>query len=332
MRTIGYGVIGLGFFGEKHAEVAACLPNVALRAVCTRREQRRKEIQSRLGVPSAYADYRDLLADPEIEAVSIVTHVDDHVAPAVAALRAGKHVLLEKPMARTVAECERIIAAAEKADRILMVGHICRFNPRYALARERIAAGELGRIVSLYARRNIPAARSKSVLEKIGPLLGDGIHDTDLMLWMTGARIESVYAQTLSVRKLKNPDLGWAMYRFQGGAIGVIENVWFLPEGTPFRIHEQFEVIGTEGAIYIHGGDMNLVVQSEQGIDFPDTLYWPTIHGEPAGALRTEMSYFVDCVAKGKKPTVVTPGEARAAVHAASAAEKSARSGKVVKL
>ena len=332
MRTIGYGVIGLGFFGEKHAEVAACLPNVSLRAVCTRREPRRKEIQTRLGVSRSYADYHDLLADPEIEAVSVVTHVDDHVAPAVAALKAGKHVLLEKPMARNVGECDRIIAAAAKSERILMVGHICRFNPRYAVARERIAAGELGRIVSLYARRNIPAARSKSVLEKIGPLLGDGVHDTDLMLWMTGTRVESVYAQTLSVRKLKNPDIGWAMYRFRGGAIGVIENVWFLPEGTPFRIHEQFEVIGTDGAIYIHGGDMNMTVQGKKGSDCPDTLYWPEMHGEPTGALRAEMSYFVDCVARGKKPAVVTLAEARAAVEAVAAAEKSAQSGRVVRL
>jgi UDP-N-acetylglucosamine 3-dehydrogenase len=332
MRTIGYGVIGLGFFGEKHAEVAACLPNVALRAVCTRQEQRRKEIQARFGVLRAHADYRDLLADPEIEAVSIVTHVDDHAAPAIAALRAGKHVLLEKPMARTAADCNRIIAAAEKADRILMVGHICRFNPRYALARERIAAGELGRIVSMYARRNIPAARSKSVLEKIGPLLGDGIHDTDLMLWMSGAPIETVYAQTLSVRRLPHPDIGWAMYRFRGGAIGVIENVWMLPEGTPFRIHEELEVIGTAGAIAVRGSDLSMTVQTSQGIDCPDTLYWPTMHGEPTGALRAEMSYFVDCVAKGRKPAVVTPAEAQAAVVALSAAEKSARTGKVVKL
>jgi predicted dehydrogenase len=96
-------VIGLGFFGEKHAEVVAALPTAELRAVCTRRDKRLHEIQKRLGVPAAYRDYHDLLADPAVEAVSVVTHVDDHVAPAVDALRAGKHVLLEKPMARTTA-------------------------------------------------------------------------------------------------------------------------------------------------------------------------------------------------------------------------------------
>ena len=332
MRTIGYGVIGLGFFGEKHAEVAASLPNVRLHAICTRNDQRRRQIKRRLNVPRDYRDYHELLADPEIEAVSIVTHVDDHLEPALAALRAGKHVLLEKPMARRIADCDRMIAAAARADRILMVGHICRFNPRYAVVRERIAAGEIGRIVSMYARRNIPAAVSKTVLEKIGPLLGDGVHDTDLMLWMSGANIETVYALTESVRGLKHPDIGWAMYRFDTGAIGVIENVWFLPPGTPFRIHEQLEIIGTEGAIYVHGGDTNVVVQGRSGIDSPDTIYWPEMHGEPTGALRTEMAYFVGCVARGEKPKVVTPEEARRAVAAVAAAERSAATGKVVRL
>lgn len=330
--TIGYGIIGLGFFGEKHAEVAAALPGVSLRAVCTRNESRRQEIQRRLGVPRAHGDYRELLADPAIDAVSVVTHIDDHVAPAVAALQAGKHVLLEKPMARSVADCDRIIAAAEQAGKLLMVGHICRFNPRYALARERIRRGEIGRVVSLYARRNIPAARSRSVLEKIDPLLGDGIHDTDLMLWMSGARVETVYAQTLSVRQLPNPDLGWAMYRFDSGAIGVIENVWCLPDGTPFRIHEQLEIIGSEGAVYVHGADTNLVVQSRAGIDCPDTIYWPELHGEIAGALRSEIAYFVDCVAQGKPPEVVPPAEARRAVAVLAAAAESARSGQVVRV
>src|SRR5438067_38811 len=131
MDSIGYGIIGLGFFGEKHAEVAAFLPSLKLRGVCTRRLERVREIQKRFGVPRGYTDYNELLADPEIQAVSIVTHVDDHMAPAVAALKAGKHVFLEKPMARTPAQCDQIIAAADKSGRILMVGHICRFNPRY---------------------------------------------------------------------------------------------------------------------------------------------------------------------------------------------------------
>jgi predicted dehydrogenase len=122
------------------------------------------------------------------------------------------------------------------------------------------------------------------------------------------------------------------MYRFADGAIGVIENVWCLPPGTPFRIHEQLEIIGTKGAIYLHGGDTNLVVHTSEHVDCPDTLYWPQIHAEIVGALRTEICYFVQCVARGEQPRVVTPAEARAAVAAVSAAERSASTGKVVKL
>src|SRR5688572_4667849 len=103
MRTIRYGVIGLGFFGEYHAQVAAALPNVELRALASRQDKRRKQLMTRFGVPQGYRDYDDLLADDEIEAVSVVTHVDDHAEPTIAALKAGKHVLVEKPMARTVA-------------------------------------------------------------------------------------------------------------------------------------------------------------------------------------------------------------------------------------
>jgi len=329
-KLLRYGVIGLGFFGEKHLEVAASLPNVELRAICTRQDKRRREMKRRWNIPSDYRDYRELLADPEIDAVSVVTHVDDHEQPVIDALKAGKHVLVEKPLARTAAACDRMLAAAAKTDRTFMVGHICRFNPRYAIARERIAAGEIGTVVSMYARRNIPAARSESVLEKIGPLLGDGVHDTDLMLWMSGAKVQTAYALTNQRRKLKHPDIGWAMYRFDSGAIGVIENVWYLPEGTPFRIHEQLEIIGDKGAIYVHGADMNLVVQSGVTLDCPDTLYWPQIHGQLVGALRTEMEYFVSCALAGKQPTVVTPIEARNAVAVVAAAEKSAETGRVV--
>jgi UDP-N-acetylglucosamine 3-dehydrogenase len=332
MKKVKHGVLGLGWFGEKHCEALAAIPNVELHAICTRNPERLAEVAKKFGVTNTFTDYQAMLADPDLESVSITTMWDQHAAPAVAALQAGKHVFLEKPMASTIADCNAIVDASNSAKGFLMVGHICRFNPRYALARDRIKAGELGRIVSMYARRNIPAARSRGVLEKIGPLLGDGIHDTDLMLWMSGAKVATVYAQTLSVRNLKNPDIGWAMYRFDSGAIGVIENVWFLPAGTPFRIHEQLEIIGTDGAVYVQGSDMNLTVQTRQGVDCPDTLYWPEIHGAIGGALRAEMSYFADCVARGEAPTVVTPAEARAAVAVLAAAERSAQTGKVVRL
>lgn len=332
MEKLKYGVIGLGWFGEMHAKVLSTLPDVELVAVCRRSLKPLKEIAKKYRVPYFYTDYRELLANKEISAVSITTHVDDHLKPTIAALRAGKNVLLEKPMAKNVRECQLIMKEVKKTDKFFMVGHICRFDPRYVIAKERIKKGEIGKIVSIYARRNIPAKRSESVLYKIGPILGDGIHDTDLMLWYTQSKIKTVYGSTLSVRKLPNPDLGWAMYRFENGAIGVIEDVWFLPEKTPYNLDARMEIIGTKGAIYIEGPGQTLAINTEKGWEQPETVYWPEFYEGRAGALKEELSYFVNCVLTGKKPTVISPEESMEAVRVVESAEKSARTGKIIKI
>jgi UDP-N-acetylglucosamine 3-dehydrogenase len=332
MRSIRFAVIGLGWFGEKHCEALAGLPQAEIYAVCTRRQSRLAELADRFGVKHTYTDYRELLANRDVEAVNIVTMWDQHAEPTLAALRAGKHVFLEKPMASTVADCHAIVQAAEASPAAFMVGHICRFNPRYAAAKQEIAAGKIGRIISMYARRNIPGWVTTEILNKIGPIVGDGVHDTDLMLWYSGARIVSAYAQAHSVRGLKYPDLGWTMYRFDSGAIGVLENVWCLPEKTPFQIDERMEIIGTEGSIHIQETQPNFSVCDANGWRSPDTTYWPELHGHRAGALRDELAYFARCIGDERKPDVITPRESLSAVDACLAAEESAATGKVVML
>jgi UDP-N-acetylglucosamine 3-dehydrogenase len=332
MSRLRYAVIGLGWFGEKHCEALAGLADVELFAVCTRRKARLDEVARRFGVPHAYTDYRELLANPAVEAVSVVTMWDQHREPAVAALEAGKHVFLEKPMASTVADCDAIVTVAGAARGFLMVGHICRFNPRYAAAREAVVEGRIGRIVSMYARRNIPGWVTSDILNKIGPIVGDGVHDTDLMLWYTGARVVSAYAQTVDIRGRKYPDLGWTMYRFDSGAIGVLENVWCLPDKTAFQIDERMEIIGTTGSLHIQETHANFSICDQDGWHSPDTTYWPLLHGARAGALRDELAYFVNCVRQGRRPEGIRPEESRAAVAACLAAEESARTGKVVSL
>lgn len=329
---VKYGVIGLGWFGEKHCEALAGIPTVDLCALCTRTKPRLRALGKQFGVPRLYTNYNEMLADPDLEAVSVVTMWDQHTAPALAALRAGKHVFLEKPMASTVADCRKIVRAAKTAKGSFMVGHICRFNPRYAAAKKEIDAGAVGKIVSIYARRNIPTSVSEGVLGKIGPIIGDGVHDTDLMLWYTGAKVVSAYAQTIDVRGLKYPDIGWTMFRFDSGAVGVLEDAWFLPDTTPFAIDERMEIIGTEGRIQIHEVHPNLSICGRDGLRSPDTTYWPELHGVRAGALREELSYFANCILEGRRPTIITPGESLEAVRACLAAEKSAATGRVVKL
>ncbi|MHC4404525.1 MAG: Gfo/Idh/MocA family protein, partial [Planctomycetota bacterium] len=153
--TVRWGVIGLGWFGEVHADALADMPGIELAALCTRRPDRLAEIAGRHDVGARYTDYRRLLDDPSVDAVTITTHVDDHRDVAIDALASGKHVLLEKPMAPTVEDCDRIVEAARKARGSFMVGHICRFDPRVALAKQAIDEGRIGKIISMHARRNL---------------------------------------------------------------------------------------------------------------------------------------------------------------------------------
>ena len=184
----------------------------------------------------------------------------------------------------------------------------------------------------MYARRNLPAWVGATVLDKIGPIIGDGVHDTDLMFWFSGSRAVTAYAQTVQFRQHANPDLGQVMYRLESGASCILESVWCLPDTTPFQIDERLEIVGTEGAISIHDTHPNLMIVDSKGSRCPDTTYWPTIHGQLRGALRDELAYFIHCVATGEKPSVITPEESREAVRACLAAEESARTGKVVSI
>ena len=332
METVRIGVIGLGWFGEVHCDAIQATPGLEIGGLCTRTESRLADLGAKYGVGVLETDYRALLARDDLDAVSVVTMWDQHTGPTLDALAAGKHVFLEKPMASTVADCERIVAAAAAAPGFLMVGHICRFNPRYAAAKREIAAGNIGRVVALSSRRNIPAAWTPEILNKIGPIIGDAIHDTDLMLWFTGAKVVSAYAQTVDVRGLKYPDIGQTMYRFDSGATATLETVWCMPEKTPFDIDERMSIIGTEGFIHVQDTFPNIGICTGDGFRSPDTTYWPELHGRSTGALREEFLYFARCIRENTPPTIITPEESMAAVRTTLAAERSAETGQVVRL
>jgi UDP-N-acetylglucosamine 3-dehydrogenase len=227
--------------------------------------------------------------------VSIVTMWDQHTEPAVAALEAGKpHLPLE---------------------------------PRYRMAKQAVAEGKIGKIVAMNSRRNIPAAWTPAILNQIGPIVGDAIHDTDLMLWLTRDRIVSAYAQTVNVRGLKYPDIGQTMYRFAGGATETLETVWCMPE----NIDERMSIIGDAGIIHIQDRFPNLGIVSSDKLHSPDTAYWPVFDGIRGGALREEFSYFASCALKGEAPAI-GPEDAAAALEATVAAEESARAGEIVRI
>jgi UDP-N-acetylglucosamine 3-dehydrogenase len=329
-KTVRWGVIGTGWFGEVHVETLSDMPGIVVEAISTRRPERLKEVGDCYNVAKRYTDYHDLLADPAVDVVGVTTHIAEHRDITIDALRSGKHVFLEKPMASTVADCDRILDAAREAKGFFMVGHICRFDPRVVLAKQAIDEGKIGKIISMHARRNLSKMIGRQVLDKISALMGDGIHDGDLMLWFSGAKPVSVYAQEIHPGTNKYPDGGWAMARLDNGAIAVIESIWHLPETTPYQIDARMEIIGTEGALYINCGEAGLEIHDTTSNRRPDTLYWPHLYGKRFGILRSELRYFADCVAEGRHPSRITPEESRNAVALLAAADESSRTGKLI--
>ncbi len=329
-KTVRWAVIGLGRFGTIHAEVLAQLPGVELVAVCRRDPARLAKATARWSGVAGSTDYRELLARPDIDAVTIATHWREHFAVARDALLAGKHVLLEKPMAETSAQCRELVELAAAQTNFLMVGHVCRFDPRVVQAREAVLAGRIGRIISLHAKRNLPLAPGPLRLDKISPLMGDGVHDADLMLWLLGSAPTRVYARTVRVEQFEHPDLAWALLEFGETAVGVIETNWRLPPQVPTAIDAVLEVVGTEGLLRIDCGHAGLEILDARGSQFPDTAYWPLVHGQRRGALASEIQYFADCVRQQRPPEVISPREAAAAVAVMEAAERSALIGQPV--
>ena len=332
MEQLRVGVIGVGWFGTVHCRAIADHPQLELAALCDASEDRLAEMAREHGVARTCTDYRELVDDPEIDALAVVTPWDHHAEPTLAGLAAGKHVLVEKPMASTVEDCQRMCDAARDAEAILMVGHICRFNPRYASAKREIDAGRIGKVVAINARRNVPAQWVIDQLDSISPILHTCSHDTDMMLWLTGAKVVSTYAQTVNTLGRAYDDMAQLMYRFDSGASAIYEGAWCMPDTSPFELDERMSVIGTEGFIHIQDTFPNIGICTKDGFRSPDTTYWPELHGALSGALREEFLYFARCVRDGTPPSIITPEESMEAVRTTLAAERSAETGEVVRL
>ncbi len=333
MSKVRIGVIGLGWFGEMHVDTYRGVHGAEVTAVCTRRPERLAEIAQKYGIQKTYTDYHEMLADPDIDAVSICTHAKDHLEPMLAAMKSGKHILLEKPMSNRIEDCDKIMEAAKDCKQNMMVGHICRFENDYAVARDAILAGRIGDIVSIYSRRNVGGARAFTHLQIVSSITGDAVHDIDLMNWFVGKKAKSVYGMASFTRNdIANPDIGWVNIKYDGGALAVAESCWNLPDGSPFPIDTKMEIVGTKGVIYVCDPAQPLIIDDGTKREIQETVYWPTVHGQVAGALHAELQYFTDCILEGRKPTITTLEDSREVIRICNAAEESAKTGQVVML
>ena len=328
-EKLGVGVIGVGTFGSLHAEVYQQLDLCELKAVADISQQRLDTVCGELGV-AGYTDYREMLARDDIDAVSICTTDELHVEPALAAAAAGKHMLVEKPLARTPQDCDTIIEAARRAGVKLMVGQILRFDPRYATAHAAIAEGKIGELVHLFARRNNHIYNARRLLNHTSVLFFLGVHDLDFINWCAGKKAESVYAQATSRMLEETPDTVLALISYPGGPIASLEVSWVLPDSYAGALDARLEAVGTAGALYVNGG-CDTVGLAHERFEYPELFYAPVVHGERVGILRDELAHFARCVLDDNEPIV--GGEAgKAAVALTYAIERSLETGGVVAL
>ena len=326
---LNVGVIGVGTFGSLHAQIYRQSPLCNLVAVADLRQARLDEVCPVLGV-DGYTDYRALLDRGDVDAVSICTTDERHLAPALAAAQAGAHILLEKPLALRPADCDAIIQAAAAARVKLMVGHILRFDPRYHAAHQAIAEGKVGELVHLYARRNNALTSARRLADHTSVLFFLGIHDLDMILWCTGQMPERVYAQAVHRVLDGTPDAVLAVLTFPGGAVAALEASWILPMSHPRGLDARFDVVGSGGALYVDGGGGSVVIAHER-VEHPSLYYAPELLGERVGILRDEITHFVQCVREDRDP-LVSGEDGKRAVQVACAIEASYQTGQPVEI
>ncbi len=236
-------VIGAGAMGRNHARVYAELPGVEMVGVADADGAVAQSVARRHG-GHPYAEYTRLLDELKPDAVTIAVPTVEHFAVAMQVIRRGIHLLIEKPIAYTVEEGERITAAARDAGVQLMVGHIERFNPAVIDLKERLAQGELGRVFQIDARRQGPFPAR---VGDVGVVIDLAVHDLDIMRYISNAEITRVYAETERRIHSTHEDLVSGLIRLDNGAVGTLAINWL----TPTKIRELY-VTGERGMFYVN--------------------------------------------------------------------------------
>jgi len=327
------GIAGLGRLGRRHAEALAFTTrHVELVAACSPVEAEREFARTELGVERLYADFEALLADPQVDAVVLVTPTSLHADQTIAALRAGKHVFVEKPLALNVEDCERVLAvAADHPHQVAMVGFVRRFDPSYRSAQAAIEAGDIGRpflVRSQTCDQNDPEGFFVRFAPSSGGIFMDcSVHDIDLARWMLGrpralrAFASGTIALHPGLAECGDVDNGLAIVEFEGGARAV-----FYASRTFAHGHETTtEIIGTAGKLLVgeHAARDRVVRSDARGVghavlaDFHERFREAFVH---------EMADFV-AACRGETALSLTLTDALEATRIGLAITRSLRSG-----
>jgi predicted dehydrogenase len=334
--SVGVGIVGAGIFGRRHAQAYAGHPDARLLAICDIQRDRAEALASQFG-GTVYTDVASMLRHPGLEAVSVVTPDQSHREVAVAAARAGKHVLVEKPLATSVEDAQAIIDAARQHGVRLMVDFHNRWNPPFCAARDAIQADQIGRVKYVYMRLHNAITVPKEMLRWAGGssvIWFLGSHCLDLLRWLLEDEVERVTAVAgsgvLTGQGVETDDYVVATLEFSSGARATLEHCWILPPGGPTIKDFKCEIIGERGAIYVDTShNESLVIVHPKGTNYPDLFAAPLVGGRVDGFVMKSIWHFVECLRDGRDPAV-TGTDGLRVTEAGVAILTSAREGRAV--
>jgi 1,5-anhydro-D-fructose reductase (1,5-anhydro-D-mannitol-forming) len=326
---IGWGIVGLGrIAGNEIAPAVAAAPNSTLAAVSSRDAARAKDFAERHGAASAYDDYRALLDDPAVDAVYIATPNGLHADQVVQAAEAGKHVLCDKPLATTVPEAKRALAACEAAGVRLGVTFQTRRHEGMSDIRQLVAAGELGSVrllqIEVSPGRALPGGwRTDPSLAGAGVMNNLGVHAYDLLRYLLDAEVTEATAVVDVEPGFEVDTMALALLRFDNGTLAYVNANQTVPNS-----QHDLSIYGTEGTVL----GRNITRPNLQGtISVLGRSGATERRVSTAGAFVATLAAFADAVLDGHDPS---PGgrDALRSVELTDALARSARDGRTVRL
>ena len=308
-KKINICLVGVGIMGQKHARIYSEMPEAKLKAVVDINVQQAEKVAERFNVDTVSNDVRSVIADQSIHAVHIATPDHTHVEPISLALKSGKHVLVEKPLATTVEDASKIVALSKETKRHVMVNYTHRWAAPYAKTKQLIEQGDLGEGLMVYARKDDSlwaATEMMNWTSHTSPASYLSTHDIDLATWMLKTTVTSVYAlsvrRVLAARGIDTDDAVQALVRFANGAIGTFESCWVLPNSMPTVTDSFMELVGSKGTVHIDRIHEGLKIATEQNYSYPKLSLECEVQERMTGGITLCLQYFVRCLLNGLEP------------------------------
>jgi predicted dehydrogenase len=298
------GVVGLGYWGPNLARNFDRLPGAELRWICDTSDEARERWAASFPSARVTGSFDELISDPDVDAVVIATHVPSHPDLAVRVLEAGKHCFVEKPLAQSVPDAERVLAAASESGRVLMVGHLLEYHPGVEKLKEIADSGSLGDIHYIYSNRlNLGKLRADE-----NALWSLGAHDVSVVLRLAGDEEPSeITAKGESYMRPGIEDVVFCYLRFPSGLAAHLHLSWLDPHKD-----RRFTVVGSKRMatfddmemeqklkVYDKGFDQDFTSFGEY-IQRSGDVWSPRISNEEPLAI--ECKHFIDCVRTGERP------------------------------